>query len=79
YPNPFNPVTRFRYSLGSGSRVGLRVYDMLGREVATLVNEFQQAGEHSVLFDAQALASGVYFIKLQAGGFSEMRKMSLIR
>jgi Tol biopolymer transport system component len=86
YPNPFNPATTIGYSLQSDSHVELRLYDILGREVTTLVNEVQTAGHHSVRFDAGGLASGVYFYriaihsdKLQSGGFVETKKMILIK
>ena len=82
YPNPFNPTTEIRYQIpevgGRRSEVGhmtLKVYDLLGREVATLVNEVQQPGEHSVRFDAANLSSGVYLYRLVAGGYMQTRKM----
>ncbi len=79
YPNPFNPSTAISYQLPAKSFVTLKVYDMLGREVATLVNGFAQAGSHSVRFDAGGLASGVYFTRLQAGRFVQVRKMLLVK
>jgi hypothetical protein len=86
YPNPFNPATEIRYELpramGQGSGRGdvrLVVYDLLGREVATLVNESQTAGAYSVRWDANRMASGVYVYKLTADGFVQTRKMVLIR
>jgi hypothetical protein len=86
YPNPFNPATLIRYTI-AGSRengvgsteVRLVVYDILGREVAVLVNEKKAAGSYSVKFDASGLASGVYFYRLQAGNFAETKKLLLIR
>lgn len=77
YPNPFNPSTRIRYAIRSGGFVSLKVFDVLGREVATLVDEVQDAGFKSVLFDAGALASGVYFSRLQAGGVVQTKKLLL--
>jgi len=68
YPNPFNPSTRISYSLPNPGYASLRVYDILGREIQTLVNEFQKAGTYSVNFDASKLPSGIYFYKLQVGG-----------
>ncbi len=88
YPNPFNPSTTIRYSLlaaGTGhealgtSWVRLAVYDMLGREVAVLVNERQPAGEYTVTFDGTVLASGLYLYQLVADGFVTTRKMMLVR
>ncbi|MBC8491366.1 MAG: T9SS type A sorting domain-containing protein [Candidatus Marinimicrobia bacterium] len=79
YPNPFNPITRINYDLPEATFVTLKIYDMLGREVQTLVNKSQQAGRYSVMFDASKLSSGVYFYKLEAGNFVEMKKMILMR
>jgi photosystem II stability/assembly factor-like uncharacterized protein len=80
YPNPFNPSTRIRYAIPAQANVTLRVYNMLGQEVATLVNnEVQQRGNYVAVFDAQKLATGVYFYRLEAGKFVETRKMLLIK
>jgi hypothetical protein len=79
YPNPFNPVTSIQYSVGSHQFVSLKVYDVLGKEVAVLVDESQPAGNYRVTFDGQGLASGVYFFNLKAGDFVATRKMLLIR
>ncbi len=79
YPNPFNPSTLIRYSLPSTEQVSLKVFDMLGREVAVLVNARQAAGRYEVSFNAMNLPSGLYFYRLQAGSYSETRKMMLIR
>ncbi len=86
YPNPFNPTTTIRYQLASAEYVTLKVYDLLGREVATLVDCYQTAGSYEVQFDAssldgyrQALSTGIYIYKLQAGEFSDKRKMTLIK
>lgn len=79
YPNPFNPTTNISYTLPSAQMVTLKVYDLLGREVATLVNERQNAGNYIVQFNATNLASGVYFYRLQAGTFVETRKMMLLK
>jgi hypothetical protein len=82
YPNPFNGETRIGYrvqGLGAGELVTLKVYDMLGREVATLVNERTPPGEYSVGFDAGKLSSGVYMYRLQAGNAVETRRMMLVR
>jgi len=77
YPNPFNPSTTISFSIPTSEFVTLKVYDVLGREVATLVNENLNAGSYSYNFDASNLTSGVYFYKLQAGKYSETKKMIL--
>lgn len=79
YPNPFNPVTTIRYSLPEKSFVTLKVYDMLGKEIKTLVSEMQTAGMYSAVWDASALPSGAYFCRLQTNTFSEVKKMMLIK
>jgi hypothetical protein len=80
YPNPFNPSTNIEFRLGNASEVTLKIYDVLGREVATLINNerFTQ-GSHTVRFEASALASGIYLYKLQTNGFTQTRKMMLIK
>jgi hypothetical protein len=79
YPNPFNPATRIDYALPAAGFVTLRVYTVLGQEVATLVNGHQEAGVRSVSFDAGALPSGVYTYRLAAGAASQMKKMLLMK
>ena len=79
YPNPFNPVTIINYTLPKDEFVILKVYDILGREVTTLVNEGKQSGTYSVNFDASNLASGIYFYTLQAGSIVKTNKMILLR
>jgi hypothetical protein len=79
YPNPFNPATQIRYSLPERSHVSLKVYNLLGQEIATLINQDETAGNYIALFEANKLPSGVYFYKLQAGGFRDVKKMVLIR
>ncbi|HAP37029.1 MAG TPA: glycoside hydrolase family 9 [Bacteroidetes bacterium] len=79
YPNPFNPSTKINYQLPVNNHVSLRVYDSIGREVKTLVNEEQEAGQYSATFNASTLASGLYFYNMQAGSFVESRKMMLIK
>jgi hypothetical protein len=79
YPNPFNPSTAINYELPVAGRVDLRVYDLLGREIATLVNEVKSAGSYTVRWDAQGLASGVYLYRLQAGQYSATKKLLLLR
>ena len=79
YPNPFNPSTSIQYRLSSNSNISLKVYDVLGNEVATLVNEEKPEGSYEVKFDASGLSSGIYFYKLSAGSLVETKKMILIR
>lgn len=79
YPNPFNPSTRISFALPFAAEVKLQVWDMLGNEVATLINERLTAGPHQITFAPQKLASGVYFYRLQAGDVSIMKKMVLMR
>jgi photosystem II stability/assembly factor-like uncharacterized protein len=75
YPNPFNPTTVIAYSLPAPAAVTLKVYDLLGREIKTLVNERQNAGQHSMTFDGSNYPSGVYFYRLQAGTYSQTKKL----
>ena len=79
FPNPFNPSTRIQYQVSSNSHVSLKVYDVLGNEVASLVNEEKEAGRYEVEFDAEKLSSGVYFYQLKAGNFIATRKMLLLK
>ncbi len=79
YPNPFNPVTNIRFSIPQNAFVSLKVYNMLGREVATLVSEDRKAGTHEVQFAADNLSSGVYFYKITANGFTDVKTLTLIK
>ena len=79
YPNPFNPSTTIDFNLPASGEVKLAVYDLLGREVATLVNGRLEAGLHSVQFDASQLTSGIYMYRLQAGDQVQTRKLTLIQ
>ncbi len=78
-PNPFNPVTTFSFALPERSRVTVKLYDVAGREVRTLVDEVVEPGCHSVLLDAHDLSSGVYFCRMTAGVFVETRKLVLMK
>jgi hypothetical protein len=79
YPNPFNPTTTISWQSPVSSRQTLKVYDILGREVANLVDEYKPAGRYEVQFNASNLASGVYFFKLQAEDFVKTKKMLLLK
>ncbi|MBC8043177.1 MAG: T9SS type A sorting domain-containing protein, partial [Rhizobacter sp.] len=79
YPNPFNPATTLVYQLPQAATVSLKIYDVLGREVATLVNVRQAAGTYTAQFNASKLSSGVYFYKLVAGAFVQTKKMLLVK
>jgi hypothetical protein len=79
YPNPFNPTTKINFALPKSGLVTLKVYDIVGKEVATLVNEVKNAGSYSVDFNASNLSSGMYFYKVSVNGFSEIKKMMLIK
>lgn len=79
YPNPFNPSTKINYLITQGGFVSLKVYDVLGNEVAELISENKLAGKHEVTFYASSLSSGIYFYKLQASSFVETRKMILLK
>ena len=79
YPNPFNPSTSIRYSFPEGSFTSIKIYNSLGSEVATLVNETKSAGTYEVEFNASNLSSGIYYYTLQAGSFSETKKMILMK
>jgi hypothetical protein len=79
YPNPFNPTTTITFALPKAENVKLVVYDILGKEVRTLVNEFRQAGNYEVPFDASGFSSGVYFYRLETPNFTETKKMLLVK
>ena len=79
FPNPFNPTTVIRFDLASQSPVELKVYDVTGRLVRTLVSNVMAAGGHTVRFDGGNLASGVYFCRLKAGSFTQTRKLLLLK
>jgi photosystem II stability/assembly factor-like uncharacterized protein len=79
YPNPFNPATHIRYQIHDAGYLKLAVYDLLGREVAVLVNEIKQPGSYEVTWNASGFASGMYFCRMQAGGYSQTTKLILSR
>jgi hypothetical protein len=79
YPNPFNPTTTIAYSVASASHLSIEVFDLLGKKVATLMDGKQNPGVYEVTFDAHSLTSGVYFYKMQAGDFVQLRKMLVVK
>jgi hypothetical protein len=79
YPNPFNPSTKIKYQIPVSGFVSLKVYDVLGKEIASLVQEVKSAGIYEVQFDASELVSGVYFYTLKVGDFIQTRKMILLK
>jgi len=79
YPNPFNPSTTIKFSIPQSSNVTLKIFNTLGQEVSTLLDQNMEAGSHTINFDASDLNSGIYFYKLDAGSYSEVKKMTLIK
>ena len=79
YPNPFNPATTVRYQIPKTAFISIKIYDILGREIATLVNEEKPAGNYEVKFDGSGLSSGIYFYRLQSGDYSSVKKMILMK
>jgi hypothetical protein len=79
YPNPFNPATTISFSLPAASFVSLKIYDLMGREVSEILSEELPAGHHEKVWDASGLSSGIYFYRLQAGSYSETKKLNLLK
>jgi len=79
YPNPFNPTTTIRFSVPSVQQVSIKIYDLLGKEIAMLMNEQKQTGEYSVQFNGDHVPSGMYFCRMQAGSFVSVKKMLLMK
>ncbi len=79
YPNPFNPVTIIKYEIASGNFISIKVYDILGKEIQTLINEYKPAGSYKVNFVGNNLPSGLYFYRINAGNYSAVKKMILLR
>lgn len=79
YPNPFNPITKIRYTIPKSGTVNLKVYNILGQEVKTLVNDFQTVGRYEIDFSSKGLASGVYIYRLQVNGFEQAKKMIILK
>jgi hypothetical protein len=79
YPNPFNPETKIKFDLPIDNYVMIKVYNILGKEIYTLVNDFKQAGRYLVSFNGSNLSSGIYYYKITAGNFEQVKKMILIK
>jgi len=79
YPNPFNPVTKINFAIPKAGMVTIRLYDILGREISSIVNEFKAAGTYTIDFNAGSLSSGVYFYRMETSGFSDIKKMMLLK
>lgn len=79
YPNPFNPSTKIKYAVPFASYITLKVYDLLGNEIATLVNEEKTTGVYEVEFRGEGMTSGIYFYKITAGNYSETKKLMLLK
>lgn len=79
YPNPFNPLTKINYSIPKSEYVQLKVYDLLGREIKSLLNNYQTTGTYELIFDGTLLPSGIYFYKIISGNYSDTKKMILLR
>jgi hypothetical protein len=79
YPNPFNPSTTISYKINEAGLVNITIYDVLGRKVKTLVNEFKTKGSYNIIFNADKLAGGVYFYRLIVNNYAQMNKMNLLK
>ena len=79
YPNPFNPLTKIEYNLPESNHVTLKIFNSAGQEIVKLVDEFQRAGAHEVIWQAKEFPGGTYYYRLQAGGFSETKKLILLK
>jgi len=79
FPNPFNPITNITYSIATNTHVSIKVYDITGKEITTLVNEYKTLGHYSISFNGSNLSSGFYFYRISAGDYTEMKKMSLLK
>ena len=79
YPNPFNPGTNIKYDLPFGGLVTLKIYDILGKEVYTLINEYKDAGRYITGFNGSDMSSGIYYYTIRAGGFTQTKRMILLK
>jgi hypothetical protein len=79
YPNPFNPTTKIRFNVANDGLISIKLYNLLGQEVKILLNEFKEKGIYEVDFDASSLSSGIYFYRLQAGNYTAVKKLQLLK
>jgi hypothetical protein len=79
FPNPFNPATKIRFGLPRKEKVKIEILNILGQQVAVILDEYKEPGYHLVLFDAARLPSGIYFYRIQAGNFQNVKKMILLK
>lgn len=79
FPNPFNPTTTIEFSIPQSGMVTMTIYDVLGREVETILNEYRNTGYHNLRWNATNISSGIYFVRMQSGGFSQVRKLMVVR
>ncbi len=79
YPNPFNPSTKISFDIPESGNVSLIIYNVLGQQVKTLLNNFMEAGTHTINFNAEGLQSGLYFYRLESSGLNEVKKMTLLK
>jgi hypothetical protein len=79
YPNPFNPITHISYNIPKGTFVSIKIFDTLGKEIATIVNEYKPAGKYEKEFNAADLPSGIYFYRLQTDSYAATKKMALLK
>jgi len=79
YPNPFNPTTNIKFDLPKDVLVSIKIFDMLGREIRTLVNDYKTAGSYTISFNGSDLSSGIYYFKIKAEDFEQVRKMMLLK
>ena len=79
YPNPFNPTTQLKYGLSKNAHVTISIYDIVGRKIVELINNKQQAGYHTVIWNGSQHASGIYFVKMEAGDFISTQKLMLVK
>ncbi len=78
-PNPFNPTTNIRFDVLESNYVTLKIYDVLGKEIAILINEYKQNGSYLVEFNSADLPSGIYYVKMQTGNFIDLKKMLILK
>jgi hypothetical protein len=79
FPNPFNATTTIKYSVAKGGKVSIKIYDILGRQIMTIVNEYKDPGYYTIHLNAEKFASGLYFYRMETGNYSNTRKFLLIK